>query len=62
MKFVNDCSWKIWQLETSDGTMYRTNDSGTNWECLYGESWKPVYFEEKQRCIAAWRQYFHVDQ
>ena len=42
MKFVDDVAWKIWQLETEDGIYYRTNDSGSNWERLYGDSWETV--------------------
>jgi len=60
MKFVDAVSWKIWQLETEDGTYYRTNDSGSNWEQLYGESWEPVYGPEEERCQKAWREYFSI--
>ena len=62
MKFIDDASWKIWQLETADGIFYRTNDSGSNWERLYGDSWESVYLEEEERCIAAWRDYFKVKE
>lgn len=58
MKFIDDVSWKIWQLETEDGICYRTNDSGSNWERLYGESWEPVYNNEEDQCRDAWREYF----
>lgn len=58
MKFIDDVSWKIWQLETEDGIYYRTNDSGSNWERLYGDSWETVHRPEEERCQAAWREYF----
>lgn len=58
MKFVDDVAWKIWQLETEDGIYYRTNDSGSNWERLYGDSWETVHGPEEERCQEAWREYF----
>ena len=61
MKFVDDTSWKIWQLETEDGTHYRTGSDGQYWERLYGESWEPVWGDEEEQCKQAWRNYFKVE-
>ena len=56
MKFVNDEVFKIWQIESDDGSYYRTTN-GLDWEKLYGESWEPVYFSEEDQCKEAWKVY-----
>lgn len=57
MKFVDDFSFKIYQVETDDGLYYRTNTHGDWWERLYGESWESVYGDEETRCVEAWNTY-----
>lgn len=61
MKFIDDETFITIQLEAEDGRFYRTNKAGAYWECLYGESWEPVYLTEEDACIAAFKSYFGVE-
>jgi hypothetical protein len=47
-------SSNLYKIETVDGISYRTNFNGSSWERLYGESWEPVYDDEKKRCQEVW--------
>jgi len=62
MKFIDNVCFKVWQLETDNGIFYRTNDSGDNWERLYGESWEPVYLTEEEECKKAWQEHFGIEE
>ena len=58
MKFIEHLKYTRIELETEDGTVYATNESGSSWECLYGQSWEPVYLDEEERCSKAFKEYF----
>jgi hypothetical protein len=45
-------------LTTQDGVDYRTNAVGNYWERAYGESWEPVYLNEEEYCVQAFKNYF----
>jgi len=59
MKFVSDVIIKMRIIKTEYGVVYRSNIAGDDWERLYGESWKPVFFEEEDECIEEFTRYFH---
>ena len=58
MKFIEKYSYNTIQLVTDEDISYRTNEDGTAWERLYGESWESVYLDEEQECIKEFKRCF----
>jgi hypothetical protein len=58
MKFIEHLKYTRIELETEDGTVYATNENGSSWERLYGQSWEPVYLNEEEYCVQAFKNYF----
>lgn len=55
MKFSHLEQVITWHCTAQDGTEYRADSSGENWERLYGESWEPVVsYDEEKACRVAW--------
>lgn len=51
MKITDVTKSMTYYVDTDGGDFphYRTNETGTHWENLMGESWEPVYAITKER-------------
>lgn len=58
MKFKEHSKYTRIELEAEDGTVYATNEKGSSWERLCGQSWEPVWSSEEDSCNAAFKEYF----
>jgi hypothetical protein len=57
MKFVEYLKYTRIELEADNGTTYATNENGSGWERLYGQSWETVWGDEEDRCKLAFKEY-----
>lgn len=62
IKFIDAQQVRVYYCSTANDVHYRCDDTGVNWERLYGESWETVVnYNEQEECRSAWLYYFDLD-